>query len=99
MPVLPLQKQWLRAPGKSRNTAAPPAPKTVEMKELAPVRLRERRRRWAQQGSPNESEKESLRPQPLGCKKTAIYGRARESVQSGSQLASFGRSEFFRVWA
>jgi hypothetical protein len=31
-----------------------------------------RARAWAQKDSPDESEKESLRPQPLECKKTVI---------------------------
>ena len=47
--------------------------KAVEMKEMASTRQRKgRSRSWAQQCSPDESEKESLRPQPLGCKKTVI---------------------------
>jgi len=52
--------------------AIPFSSKTAEMKEMDPTRPLQQAGLCAQQGSPDESEKESLRPQPLGCKKTAI---------------------------
>ena len=61
-----------RAASRTAQPDSHSSAKPGEMNEMAPNTAPKRRGLWAQQGSPNESEKESLRPQPLGCEKTVI---------------------------
>jgi hypothetical protein len=68
------------------------------MNKMARPRLRERRRRWAQQGSPNKREMECYDLSLWDVRKLSLYGRAMRSVQNGSQFVSFGRAgNSFRV--